>query len=145
MRGSLLWASLGYDCETERLQGRVCVVAGAVGVPGEGVARRFADEGGIVVGIDRKEHAVGTLALQIDLADEVQVRAAYERVYRQLVRSAQQGWRPARRRRYGCGAQSRSANVDWASDQRGAASMRHLAPSGTIQFSALRNMPVVLA
>jgi NAD(P)-dependent dehydrogenase (short-subunit alcohol dehydrogenase family) len=61
-------------------------VAGAVGVLGEGVARRFANEGGIVVGLDRKEHAVGKLALVADLADEAQVRAAYERVHRELGR-----------------------------------------------------------
>ncbi|WP_428378246.1 SDR family oxidoreductase [Lichenicoccus sp.] len=69
-----------------RLQGRVCVAAGAVGALGEGVARRFAAEGGIVVGIDRKQHAVGTLALQADLADEEQVRAAHGRINRQLKR-----------------------------------------------------------
>ena len=69
-----------------RLDGRVCVIAGAAGVLGEGVAQRFADEGGIVVGIDRKEHSIGVLALQTDLADEEQVSAAYERVHRELGR-----------------------------------------------------------
>lgn len=74
------------DSENGRLRGRVCVVTGVVGALGEGIARRFADEGGIVVGIDRKEHGVGTLALQANLADEEEVRAAYERVYRDLGR-----------------------------------------------------------
>ncbi|MDR3461774.1 MAG: SDR family oxidoreductase [Beijerinckiaceae bacterium] len=72
--------------ENGRLRGRICVVAGVVGVLGEGVARRFADEGGTVVGIDRKEHSVGTLSLRADLADETQVAAVYERVHRELGR-----------------------------------------------------------
>lgn len=69
-----------------RLDGRVCVITGVVGVLGEGVARQFAQEGGIIVGIDRIGHAIGTLALQTDLADEEQVRAAYERTHRELGR-----------------------------------------------------------
>ena len=72
--------------EKFRLQDRVCVVTGAVGVLGESVARRFADEGGIVVGIDKKDHAVGTLALQVDLSDEAQVKAAYERIHHEFGR-----------------------------------------------------------
>lgn len=70
----------------ERLQGRVCVVAGVAGALGEGVARRFAEEGGIVVGMDRKDHATGTLALKVDLTDEAQVQAAYEAAYAQFGR-----------------------------------------------------------
>ncbi|TLU70884.1 SDR family oxidoreductase [Lichenicoccus roseus] len=69
-----------------RLQDRVCVVAGALGTLGEAVARRLAEEGGIVVGIDRRPHAIGTLALQADLADEAQVQAAYARIHRELGR-----------------------------------------------------------
>jgi NAD(P)-dependent dehydrogenase (short-subunit alcohol dehydrogenase family) len=65
----------------DRLQGRVCVVAGVLGVLGEAVAERFADEGGVVVGIDKIEHAVGRLALTADLSDEDQTKAAYERVW----------------------------------------------------------------
>jgi NAD(P)-dependent dehydrogenase (short-subunit alcohol dehydrogenase family) len=72
--------------ENRRLDGRICVVTGVVGVLGEGVARRFSEEGGVVVGIDRKEHAIGTLALQADLADEEQVRDAYDRVNDELGR-----------------------------------------------------------
>lgn len=69
-----------------RLRGRVCVVAGSCGALGEGVARRFEEEGGIVVGIDRIEHAVGTLALKADLADEDQARSAYQDVWREFGR-----------------------------------------------------------
>ena len=65
----------------DRLQGRVCVVAGVVGVLGEAIAKRFADEGGLVVGIDKIEHAVGRLALKADLSDEHQVKATYEKVW----------------------------------------------------------------
>ncbi|WP_210253208.1 SDR family oxidoreductase [Beijerinckia sp. L45] len=69
-----------------RLQGRVCVVAGALGVLGEGVARRFADEGGIVAGLDRKAHDVGRLALQVDLLDEEAIRGAYARIHQEFGR-----------------------------------------------------------
>ena len=63
-----------------RLKGRVCVVAGAGGAIGEAVARRLQCEGGVVVGIDRNSHAVGDLQLTADLANEDDVRAAYQRV-----------------------------------------------------------------
>jgi NAD(P)-dependent dehydrogenase (short-subunit alcohol dehydrogenase family) len=53
---------------------------------GEAVARRFADEGGQVVGIDRIRHDVGVLSLEADLSDEDQVQAAYEQVWRELGR-----------------------------------------------------------
>jgi NAD(P)-dependent dehydrogenase (short-subunit alcohol dehydrogenase family) len=72
--------------KTRRLEGRVCVVAGVIGAMGEAVAQRFADEGGIVVGIDKNAHAVGALALQADLLDEEAVRAAYADVYSTLKR-----------------------------------------------------------
>jgi len=58
----------------------VCVVAGAGGAIGEAVARRLQREGGLVVGIDRKPHAIGDLQLTADLANEGQTRAAYEQV-----------------------------------------------------------------
>nr|WP_321985785.1 SDR family oxidoreductase [uncultured Lichenicoccus sp.] len=61
-------------------------MAGVGGILGESVARRFAEEGGIVVGVDRKQHKIGALALQADLADEEQVRATYERVHLELGR-----------------------------------------------------------
>jgi NAD(P)-dependent dehydrogenase (short-subunit alcohol dehydrogenase family) len=69
-----------------RLQDCVCVVAGVQGVIGESVAKRFADEGGLVVGIDQNDHSIGKLALRADLRDEEQVRTAYERVHRDLGR-----------------------------------------------------------
>ncbi len=70
----------------KRLDGRVCVVAGVLGTMGEAVARRFEDEGGVVVGIDRMPHAVGQLPLQFDLADEEAVREGFERVMATLGR-----------------------------------------------------------
>ena len=70
----------------DRLRGRICVVAGACGALGEGVAERLEQEGGIVVGIDKKEHGVGTVALQANLADEDNVRSAYEDIWRRFGR-----------------------------------------------------------
>jgi NAD(P)-dependent dehydrogenase (short-subunit alcohol dehydrogenase family) len=70
----------------DRLAGRVCVVNGAASVIGEAVAGRFASEGGVVVGVDQVEHAVGQLAAQADLADEAQVEAMYEQVVREYGR-----------------------------------------------------------
>ena len=70
----------------KRLDGRVCVVAGVLGTMGEAVARRFAQEGGIVVGIDRLPHAIGQLSLQLDLADEAAVQDGFERVMRNFGR-----------------------------------------------------------
>lgn len=70
----------------KRLNGRVCVVAGASGTLGEAVSKRFADEGGVVVGIDKTTHSSGSLSLVADLSDEDQVRAAYERVWGELGR-----------------------------------------------------------
>ena len=61
-----------------RLAGQVCVVNGAASVIGQAVAERFASEGGVVVGVDQVEHAVGQLAVRADLADEAQVEAMYE-------------------------------------------------------------------
>lgn len=70
----------------DRLRGRVCVVAGASGTLGEGVARRLEQEGGLVVGIDKRNHSVGSLALMADLADENQVASAYQEVWRKFGR-----------------------------------------------------------
>ena len=63
-----------------RLTGRVCVVAGVMGDMGEAVAKRFADEGGIVVGLDRRPHSIGDLALVEDLTDGPAIEAAYAQV-----------------------------------------------------------------
>lgn len=66
--------------DSRRLLGRVCVVAGVMGDMGEAVASRFADEGGIVVGLDRHSHSIGELALVADLNDEAATADAYARV-----------------------------------------------------------------
>lgn len=63
-----------------RLEGRVCVVAGVGGDMGEAIAHRFTEEGGIVVGIDRRAHAIGDMALRVDLCDEHAVKTAYDHV-----------------------------------------------------------------
>lgn len=70
----------------DRLNGRVCVVTGVLGTLGQAVAQRFADEGGVVVGIDRAGHDTGHLSLAADLSDEDQVRTAYERIWDELGR-----------------------------------------------------------
>jgi NAD(P)-dependent dehydrogenase (short-subunit alcohol dehydrogenase family) len=62
------------------------VVNGAASVIGQAVAGRFASEGGVVVGVDQVEHAVGQLAARADLADEGQVEAMYEQVVREYGR-----------------------------------------------------------
>ena len=66
--------------DTRRLLGRVCIVAGVMGEMGEAIAKRFAEEGGIVVGVDRSSHAIGDLCLIADLTDETAVEGAYARV-----------------------------------------------------------------
>ncbi len=66
--------------DSRRLLGRVCIVAGVMGDMGEAVAKRFAEEGGIVVGLDRRTHAIGELSLTADLTDEAAVQTAYARV-----------------------------------------------------------------
>ena len=65
----------------KRLFNRVCVVAGVGGVLGEAVARRFGEEGGIIVGIDRQAHETGELAISADLSDERQVAEAYTKIW----------------------------------------------------------------
>jgi NAD(P)-dependent dehydrogenase (short-subunit alcohol dehydrogenase family) len=69
-----------------RLSGRVCVITGAAGGVGVATARRLAQEGATVVGVDLVEHAVGELCLQADVTDEAQVRELYQRVRHQLGR-----------------------------------------------------------
>ena len=62
------------------------MIAGAAGAIGEGVARRLKQEGGVVVGIDRREHAVGETSLMADLSQEAEVQEAYARVHREFGR-----------------------------------------------------------
>ncbi len=69
-----------------RLAGRVCVIVGAAGAIGEAVAKRLANEGAVVVGIDRREHAVGTLSLQADCSIETEVEGVFARIHRETGR-----------------------------------------------------------
>jgi NAD(P)-dependent dehydrogenase (short-subunit alcohol dehydrogenase family) len=63
-----------------RLDGKVCVVTGAASGIGAETARRFGEEGAIVVGADLDAaNAVGDLQLEIDVTDEAQVAGMYER------------------------------------------------------------------
>ena len=63
-----------------RLDGKVCVVTGAASGIGAETARRFGEEGAIVVGADLDAaNAVGDLQLRVDVTDEAQVAGMYER------------------------------------------------------------------
>lgn len=70
----------------ERLAGRVCVVSGASGGIGAATVELFRAEGAKVVGVDLLQDAPGDLALQVDVTDEEQVRAMFERVREQFGR-----------------------------------------------------------
>jgi NAD(P)-dependent dehydrogenase (short-subunit alcohol dehydrogenase family) len=60
-----------------RLEGKVCVVTGAASGIGAETARRFAEEGARVVGVDLAENAAGDLSLQADVTHEGQVIDAF--------------------------------------------------------------------
>jgi NAD(P)-dependent dehydrogenase (short-subunit alcohol dehydrogenase family) len=64
----------------------VCVVAGAAGVIGRAAADRLRSEEGIVVGVDRREHTVGALALRADLTVEDEVKELFARIHQELGR-----------------------------------------------------------
>jgi NAD(P)-dependent dehydrogenase (short-subunit alcohol dehydrogenase family) len=51
-----------------------------MGDMGEAVAARFAQEGGIVVGLDRQQHAIGDLPLVVQINEEPAIQHAYKRV-----------------------------------------------------------------
>ena len=61
-----------------RLEGKVCVITGAASGIGAETARRFGEEGAIVVGVDLVEGSVGDLAIEADVTDEAQVKGMYK-------------------------------------------------------------------
>lgn len=72
--------------QQQRFSGKVCVIAGCAGAIGEAVAARLAEEGAIVVGIDRQDHAVGALSRAADLSQEGEVRDVFADIHRQTGR-----------------------------------------------------------
>jgi NAD(P)-dependent dehydrogenase (short-subunit alcohol dehydrogenase family) len=70
-----------------RLAGKVCVVTGSASGIGAETARRFAEEGAHVVGVDlTPESPHAEVALVCDVTDEDAVRAMYDRVAEQFGR-----------------------------------------------------------
>jgi NAD(P)-dependent dehydrogenase (short-subunit alcohol dehydrogenase family) len=67
-----------------RLENKVCVITGARGGIGTASAAAFEREGAHVVGVDLASGAPGELSLQVDVTDEQQVTAMYERVREQF-------------------------------------------------------------
>jgi NAD(P)-dependent dehydrogenase (short-subunit alcohol dehydrogenase family) len=63
-----------------RLEGKVCVITGAASGIGAQTARRFGEEGAIVVGVDLADDGVGDLTLACDVTDETCVTDMYARV-----------------------------------------------------------------
>jgi NAD(P)-dependent dehydrogenase (short-subunit alcohol dehydrogenase family) len=63
-----------------RLEGKVCVITGAASGIGAESARRFAQEGARVVGVDLADNGEGELKIAADVTDEDQVRDMYARV-----------------------------------------------------------------
>jgi NAD(P)-dependent dehydrogenase (short-subunit alcohol dehydrogenase family) len=62
-----------------RLDGKVCVITGALGGIGSATAEAFAREGATVVGVDLLPGSPGELALEVDVTDEQQVIEMYAR------------------------------------------------------------------
>jgi NAD(P)-dependent dehydrogenase (short-subunit alcohol dehydrogenase family) len=69
-----------------RLEGKVCVITGAASGIGAETARLFAYEGARVVAVDIESVSEGELKLEVDVADEAQVRDMYEQVKEKLGR-----------------------------------------------------------
>jgi len=63
-----------------RLEGKVCVITGAASGIGAESARRFAEEGATVVGVDLAADSEGELALQVDVTHEEDVAGTYAEV-----------------------------------------------------------------
>jgi len=63
-----------------RLEGKVCVVTGALGGIGAATVDAFRREGATVAGVDLREHSPGDLALAADVTDDAAVRSMYEQV-----------------------------------------------------------------
>lgn len=60
-----------------RLEGKVCVITGAASGIGAESARRFAEEGAVVVGVDLSADSEGEVALQVDVTHEEDVAGMY--------------------------------------------------------------------
>ena len=63
-----------------RLEGKVCVVTGAMGGIGAATVDAFVREGATVAGVDLRDGSPGDLALAADVTDEAAVRSMYEQV-----------------------------------------------------------------
>ncbi len=70
----------------QRFSGKVCVIAGCAGAIGRAVAARLAEEGAIIVGIDRQNHTVGALRRNADLSQEAEVRDVFAEIHGQMGR-----------------------------------------------------------
>jgi NAD(P)-dependent dehydrogenase (short-subunit alcohol dehydrogenase family) len=69
-----------------RLEGKVCVVTGAMGGIGAATVELFGREGATVVGVDLTAGSPGDLALAADVTDEEAVRGMFARVREDLGR-----------------------------------------------------------
>jgi NAD(P)-dependent dehydrogenase (short-subunit alcohol dehydrogenase family) len=74
----------GRRTTSARLAGKVCVIAGAVGVIAEAAAVRLQSEGATVVGIDRQEVTTGDLSFRTDLTIESEVEGAFARIHQEF-------------------------------------------------------------
>lgn len=72
-------AKIASKCR--RLEGKVCVIAGAASVIGRAVADRLISEGAVVVGIDQEEHTTGSLSMIANLSNETEVQNVFARIF----------------------------------------------------------------